>query len=293
MRSAGGGDKLRVVVAQTRPVLGESEKNVRAALALVDRALRGRDADLVILPELFHSGYAFRSKAQARLLSEDAKSGPTREALARYAAARRLTVVAGLCERAGRVLHNSAIWVGPGGKGGVYRKVHLFDTEKKWFEPGRDPWPVFRCGPARVGVLICFDWRFPEAARALALQGADLLAHPSNLVLPHCQESMRTRALENRVFAATANRVGEDTWPGFRLAFTGKSQVVDPQGRVLWRAGARAPAARLVELDLALARDKSVTERNDLFADRFPSLYRALVRPTPRKRRAPSSSGRP
>jgi predicted amidohydrolase len=136
---------------------------------------------------------------------------------------------------------------------------------------------VFRCGQAKVGILICFDWRFPEAARSVALRGADVIAHPSNLVLPHCQESMRTRALENRVFAATANRVGEDVRTGVRLGFTGKSQVVDPTGRVLWRAGARAPVARLVELDLALARNKRVTKRNDLFADRVPGLYRALI----------------
>ena len=89
---------------------------------------------------------------------------------------------------------------------------------------------------------------------------------------------MRTRALENRVFAATANRVGEDARPGgLRLGFTGKSQVVDPQGDVLWRAGGRAPAARLVELDLELARDKRVTKRNDLFLDRVPGLYRRLA----------------
>jgi predicted amidohydrolase len=271
-------ERLAIAVAQTRPLFGAVERNVTAALRLVDRALERRRADLVILPELFHTGYVFRSRAEARTLAEDARRGPTARALHEFAAARRLAVVAGFCEKAGRALHNSAIWVDARGTRGVYRKVHLFDEEKRWFEPGRDPWPVFRCGPAKVGVLICFDWRFPEAARSLALAGADLLAHPSNLVLPHCQESMRTRALENRVFAATANRVGEDVRPGARLGFTGKSQVVDPTGAVLWRAGARGPAARRLELDLAQARDKRVTRHNDLFADRVPRLYRGLVR---------------
>ena len=271
------GDRLAIVVAQTRPVFGEVERNVTAALRLVDRGLDGRRADLVILPELFHTGYVFRSLAEARVLAEDPRYGPTATALAEFAAARRLMIVAGFCEMAGRVIHNSALWVDARGTRGVYRKVHLFDEEKRWFEPGRDPWPVFRCGPAKVGVMICFDWRFPEAARALALGGADLIAHPSNLVLPHCQESMRTRALENRVFAATANRVGEDVRPDARLGFTGKSQVVDPTGAVLWRAGARAPAVRRLELDLAKARDKRVTRHNDLFADRVPRLYRELV----------------
>jgi predicted amidohydrolase len=282
MRSVkrGAGETLRIIVAQTRPHFGEVERNVTEALRLVDLALErgGGRADLVILPELFHTGYVFTSRAEARALAEDPRKGPTALALAAFAKARRLLVVAGFCEKAGRVLHNSAIWVDKRGTRGVYRKVHLFDSEKHWFAPGRDPWPVFRCGPAKVGILICFDWRFPEAARSLALRGADVLAHPSNLVLPHCQESMRTRALENRVFAATANRVGEDLRPGgVRLAFTGRSQVVDPTGRVLWRAGSAAPAARLVALDLTLARDKRVTERNDLFSDRVPGLYRSLV----------------
>jgi predicted amidohydrolase len=275
MRSAK--DAFRIVVAQTRPHFGEVERNVTEALRLVDRALGRKSADLVILPELFHTGYVFRSRAEARALAEDPRRGETARALADFAGSRRVMVVAGFCERAGRLLHNSAIWVDKRGTRGVYRKVHLFDSEKRWFAPGRDPWPVFRCGPAKVGILICFDWRFPESARSVALRGADVIAHPSNLVLPHCQESMRTRALENRVFAATANRVGEDVRPGVRLGFTGKSQVVDPTGRVLWRAGARAPVARLVELDLALARNKRVTKRNDLFADRVPGLYRALI----------------
>jgi len=181
--------------------------------------------------------------------------------------------------------------VGAKGVEGVYRKVHLFDEEKRWFSPGRAPWPVFRRGRARVGVLICFDWRFPEAARALALAGADVLAHPSNLVLPYCQESMRTRALENRVYCLTANRVGEDrsSSSGRRLAFTGRSQAVDPTGQVLWRAGRSRPAARVVDLDLARARDKRVTARNDLWGDRVPALYASLAA-SPRGSRSASGT---
>src|SRR5262249_9045769 len=152
----GAGATLRVVVAQTRPHFGEVERNVTEALRLVDRALaRGGSADLVILPELFHTGYVFNSRAEARALARDPRTGPTALALACYAKERRLTVVAGFCEKAGRVLHNSAIWVDARGTRGVYRKVHLFDSEKRWFAPGRDLWPVFRCGPARVGILIC------------------------------------------------------------------------------------------------------------------------------------------
>src|SRR5262249_58035248 len=119
------------------------------------------------------------------------------------------------------------------------------------------------------------DWRLPEAARSAALRGADVIAPPSNLVLPHCQESMRTRALENKVFAATANRVGEDVRPGARLGFTGKSQIVDPTGRVLWRAGAPPPAARLVQPDPAPGRGKRGTRRHDPLLDPPPALLPA------------------
>jgi predicted amidohydrolase len=196
--------------------------------------------------------------------------------------------VGGLCERRGGDLFNSAVWAGPRGVRGVYRKVHLFAREKRWFSRGREPWPVFRAGAARVGLMICFDWRFPEAARCLALAGADLVAHPSNLVQPHCQEAMRTRALENGVFCATANRVGADRRPGLTVTFTGASQVVDPGGRVLARAGARQAEAMVVDLDLAQARRKRVTETNHLLRDRVPSLYAALCGPQGSLRARPS-----
>jgi Predicted amidohydrolase len=110
-------------------------------------------------------------------------------------------------------------------------------TEKNCFEKGDLPLKVFNIGSARVGVMICFDWRFPETARTLALSGADLIAHPSNLVLPHCPQSIITRCLENRIFIVTANRVGtEKRTPNNSLNFIGQSQVVDPDGNILCRA---------------------------------------------------------
>jgi predicted amidohydrolase len=270
--------RFRVAVVQTRPLFGQVEHNVAAALTLATRALeQGGRADLVVLPELFNTGYVFRSRREAQELAEDALRGPTARALTAFCREHRTVAVAGLCERHRRNLFNSAVWVGADGVRGVYRKVHLYFEEKLWFQPGREPWPVFRAGPARVGLMICFDWRFPEAARSLALAGADLIAHPSNLVQPYCQEAMRTRALENRVFCATANRVAEDRRPGRRVRFTGRSQVVDPYGVVLARAGAARPEVRLVEIDLAQARDKRVTRANHLFRDRVPALYGGLV----------------
>jgi len=125
-----------------------------------------------------------------------------------------------------------------------------------------------------VGVMICFDWIMPEVARTLALKGADIIAHPSNLVLPYCPAAMITRSVENRVFTVTCNRVGvEERVRGARLEFIGTSQVVSPRGEVLARAGRRGESVSVVEIDPVEARDKRVTPANDLFRDRRPRLY--------------------
>ena len=149
-----------------------------------------------------------------------------------------MTIVAGLPERAGSHCFNSAVVVGPKGFIGCYRKTHLFFEETLLFHSRRQQ--AFTCGTsgiAKIGVMICFDWYYPEAARTLALQGADIIAHPSNLVLPHCPDSMVTRCLENRVFSVTANRIGSEARGGKeRLTFIGMSEVVSPRGRILHRA---------------------------------------------------------
>ena len=132
------------------------------------------------------------------------------------------------------------------------------------------PFPA--CGTT-IGLLICFDWIFPEAARTLALAGATLLCHPSNLVLPHCPDAMITRCLENRVFAVTANRVGEERRGVTPLRFIGLSQVVSPRGERLARCGAVDEGAATAVIDPG-AFDKRLTPRNDLWEDRRPDIYR-------------------
>lgn len=274
---------LRVAAVQTRPVFGDVEGNLRRALALADRI--SPRAALHVFPELAFSGYAFVSVAEARALAETPNARRTAEApglagLGAWAKARRAWAVAGFPERGpgGRV-YNSAALIGPDGRvRDVYRKLHLFDTEKLWFAPGDRAPRVTRVGPARVGMLVCYDWRFPEIARVLALAGADVIAHPSNLVVPElAQQAMRVRALENRVWTVTANRVGEDARPTTTIGFTGRSQVVDPNGRVVAAAGARATRALVAELDPARARDKRFTARNDLVRDRRPEFYGPLA----------------
>jgi predicted amidohydrolase len=123
--------------------------------------------------------------------------------------------------------------------------------------------------------------------------GADVLAHPSNLVFPNAQEAMRTRSLENRVFTVTANRTGTEKRPGGTVPFTGQSQIVDPGGIVAARAGKRDATAIAHDCDLAQARDKMLTRITPLFSARRPEFYRALTDGAGRVRSTAAKNGDP
>jgi len=264
---------FRVAFVQGRPRFGHGEENLERGLALA----RTVEADLVVLPELWSSGYVFSSHREVADLAEDARTGLTAKTLTAAARRERRHYVAGFPEAARGRHFNSAMLVGPSGVKAVYRKLHLFEREREWFSPGDLPLAVHRVGSARVGMLICFDWRFPEAARVLALLGADVIAHPSNLVFPNAQEAMRVRALENRVFTVTANRTGTERRPGGTVPFTGRSQIVDPDGVVAARAGRAQETAVAVRCELSRARTKRLTRQTPLFSNRRPEFYRGLT----------------
>jgi predicted amidohydrolase len=262
---------MRVGFLQMRPRFGAAQDNVETiatALAAV------RDA-LVVLPELCLSGYVFASRDETLALAA-APGDPLLERLRALSRRNRLVLCGGFAERRGRRVHNSAFTFTPDGRTFVYRKAHLFDREKLWFDAAPARFDTFQAG-TRLGTMICFDWIFPEVCRSLALGGARIVLHPSNLVLPYCQTAMTTRCIENGVFAITCNRVGSESRGGTRLAFTGRSQVVDPRGRVLVRAGERSEELRFVDIDPGSAADKRITSRNHLFRDRRPEGYRDLV----------------
>ncbi len=269
----------RIVCLQTEPCFGAREDN----LADAERRLRGVEADLVVLPELFATGYSFRDRAEAISFAEPAHGGPTVERLCRWSTETGGIVVGGFPEVDGERLFNTCVAVAAGAVLAVYRKVHLFGFEGEIYDPGDTPFGVVTHGGLRVGLMICFDWVFPEAARCLALAGADVLAHPSNLVLPFCRQAMPIRALENGVFAVTANRVGtEHRPPRPELPFTGHSQILSPLGEVLAEAGGGEPELLSVDVDLTRARDKSLASGNDRMAERRPGFYGPLLAETER-----------
>lgn len=265
---------MRVGYVQFAPRFGEKEENLQR----IEELLGEKEADLWVLPELCTTGYQFISKKEVEELAEPIPQGPTVKRMQKLALARNAHFVLGLAEQAEGAFYNSAVLVGPEGVVGHYRKVHLFFREKLWFTPGDRPLGVVKVGKVPVGILICYDHMFPEAARVLALQGALLLAHPANFVIPGLgQLTMRVRALENRVFVVTANRVGKEAREEPVLTFTGMSQIVSPTGEILASSSEVAEEAVVVEIEPERARDKKLTPLNDLFQDRRPEFYRALV----------------
>jgi 5-aminopentanamidase len=256
---------------QFAPVFGDVSHNLDKVVDILDRA----EADLIVLPELFASGYQFVSLQEMTMLSESVPDGPTTQRLIDLAKRRRMVIVAGLPERAGAACYNSAVVVGPSGFIGCYRKTHLFFEETLFFTPGDTGFQVWDVGMATIGVMICFDWYYPEAARTLALKGAEVICHPSNLVLPNCPDSMPVRCLENRVFAVTCNRTGSEARGGKdQLTYIGNSEVVAPRGAILHRAPRDQEELYIVEINPADARNKALTPYNDLLRDRRESLYR-------------------
>lgn len=265
---------VRVAFLQFSPAYLQVEEN----LTTVESHLSSLTVDLLVLPELFTSGYFFHSRTDLAHAAEPIPEGRSTDALQRWARSLDATIVAGLPEREGDRFYNSAVVVRPTGVVQTYRKVHLFYEEKTLFEPGDLGFRVFdetaEDGTEyRLGVMVCFDWYFPEAARTLALKGADVIAHPSNLVLPHCPDAMPVRARENHVFTITANRHGMEEKEGETLSFIGMSEVCDPTGSILTRAPQTEDAVEVVEFNPLDARDRDINAYNDVLADRRPDAY--------------------
>ena len=258
---------------QLNPLFGEVDAN----LASVRSAVSQHDIDLLVLPEFFATGYQFTSPDEVAELAEEIPHGKTTEALIDLSQQKDTFIVAGLPEKDGNTYYNSAVLTGPEGFLGMYRKTHLFFEETLFFTPGDTGFKVWDTAIGRIGIMICFDWFYPESMRTLALAGAEVIAHPSNLVLPFCPDSMPVRCLENMAFAITANRIGTEQRKGKEpLTFIGKSEIVSPKGKILVRAPEEDEAFMVVDINPAEARDKNLNQYNNLFQDRRPDQYSCL-----------------
>jgi len=267
--------KYKIGLCQFRPELLNKTANIQKMVDMVD----GVDADLIVFPELTTSGYAFSSKAEVLGVSDTFEGSETTAIFTELAKCNNTSYVLGFPELSDGELYNSAMLVNPDGSKHLYRKVHLFNEEKLWFQPGDLGLnPIIAKNGVNVGMMICFDWIFPEAARTLMLKGASILVHCANLVLPWCQQAMITRSLENRVFSITCNRTGNEVNGERDFYFTGTSQIVSPKGEILLRLNETEEAVKIAEIETDEANDKNITPYNNILDDRKREWYELGVR---------------
>ena len=274
--------KTRIACIQFEPRVDDPDGNRNHSLGLVDQAV-AEGAGLVVLPELANSGYVFESMEEAWALAEPIPSGVTCQAWIEAAKRHQVHIVAGINERTEDCLFNSAILAGPDGYLGTYRKVHLWNQENRFFQPGDLGFPVFETTLGRIGILICYDGWFPESARECALNGADIICVPTNWVpIPGQKEDREAMATiltmsaahSNRLPIACASRIGIER----KQPFIGQSQIVAYSG---WPVAGPASTDQeeIIYADLDLrspGRSADWNEYNrDPLGDRRPECYTA------------------
>lgn len=261
---------MKVSFVQFQPLLGKPDETIERLQKLLPQT---SGSDLIVLPELANSGYNFISREQAYELSEEIEKSRFLSYLEQWSKETGVYIVTGINEREKGLLYNSSVLIGPDNIIGKYRKIHLFMNEKDIFEPGNFGLPVFKIENYNLGMLICFDYLFPEIWRILALKGADIICHPSNLVTPYGQKVVPSHCIINRIFAITANRIGTEG----NITFSGGSIICSPEGENLATGPENNECVGTVEIDIAQARNKWITERNHAINDRRPDQYSGLI----------------
>lgn len=274
---------VRIACVQMEPIVGEKDRNVRRSIEMIEEAA-GKGATLVVLPELCNSGYVFDTREEAFALSEEIPAGPTCQAWAGVASKHGLHIVAGIDERDGNALYNSSVVIGPHGYVGTFRKVHLWNKENLFFEPGNLGFPVFKTPIGRIGTFICYDGWFPESYRLCALQGADIVCVPTNWVPIPGQDENReamanilamAAAHSNSLFVAAADRIGTER----QQPFIGQSIIVSYTG---WPVSGPASPDKeeIIYADVNLSdarRKRNWNEYNQVLRDRRTDLYNEML----------------
>ncbi len=272
-----------IACVQMDCALGDTETNLRAISARI-REATARAAQLVVFPECALTGYCFESLAEAARVAQTL-DGPAAQALAAVCCETGAHAIVGFIERDGAQHYNAALVVGPHGIVGSYRKAHLpYLGVDRFLTPGDRPMHIFDLPVGKLGVNICYDASFPEAARVLKLLGAELIVLPTNWP-PGAWRTpefvINTRAQENHVYFAAVNRVGtERGW-----TFIGRSKVVECNGDTVAEASGTEAEMLIARLDLATANNNHIVNvagayEIDRLADRRPELYALISRPT-------------
>jgi predicted amidohydrolase len=279
----------RIACVQTDVAIG----NVAVNLEQITRRIREaatQGAQLVIFPECALTGYCFESLAEAAPFAEPL-DGPSAQAISAACRETGVHAVVGFIERQSDRYYNAAMVVGPAGVAGSYRKVHLpFLGVDRFLAPGDRPFEVIALPFGRVGINICYDASFPEAARALKLLGAELVILPTNWpggAWRTAEFVVNTRASENHLHLAAANRVGtERGWQ-----FIGRSKVVDCMGDTVIEASREQAEIVYATLDLQWSNQNKIVNvagayELDRLADRRPEFYGMIAQPVSKSQSA-------
>lgn len=262
---------IDLTIVQFCPKYADLDYNIE----FMTENIESDESDIIVFPELSLSGYFFLKKSDILDLSMRA-DGEVISHFQNYAEKYNKMIVFGFIEKDKSNFYNSAAILMPDkSESSIYRKSHLFYKERMIFEQGNTGFfnVYWEEKDLNVGTMICYDWRFPEAARTLALNGADLILCPANLVTGVWEEAMRTRALENKVYIAVVNRTGYESIDEETLQFNGKSTIISYNGKNIISAGEDNEIKLTAKLDPEKTRDKSFNEINDIFMDRRPELY--------------------
>lgn len=266
---------MRVALVQEK-VSPSGADNVDAVIAYLRQAASA-SIDLVVFPECFLTGYIYHSREEVNDHAVSLEDDGWRR-IVTVCRETGIHVICGFLERDSGRIYNSAALAGPNEIIGVHRKSHLplMGADRFVDLPLNEPLRVFHTDIGAIGICICYELRFPEVARTLALQGADLIAVPTNWIAKSrmlAEAFAQVRAAENRVFLVTANRNDVDG----DHAFMGASRVFSPEGAELLFAD-MASGLHAVDIDLAVAHDKRIiftpgTHEVDTFKDRRPDIY--------------------
>lgn len=263
---------MKLSVFQFSPIFGNKAENIAKMTSIVEKST----SDLIIFPELCTTGYFFLNFDETKSFSETI-DGDTADHFKKLSKRLNKIIIYGFPEidDSGKT-YNSAITIFPDGKCFIYRKTHLFYKEFLAFQPGNTGFNCFYSESLdiNIGVMICYDWRFPEAARTLALKGADIIACPSNLITDVWHISMPSRALENKVYLAVANRTGEEIRDNEKVIFKGQSAIWGYNGDLMVKADNVSEIELIVDIFPEKTRKKSFNDFNDIFLDRKPEFYK-------------------
>ncbi len=273
---------MKVAAVQVDVKIGDIDHNLSQIVQLIAES-RSQGAELIIFPECALTGYCFSDLNEARQFAQSIP-GPATDLIVKALKEFGGYAIFGMLEPSADGVFNVAVLAGADGIIGVYRKIHLPGLGVDQFATyGDRPFEVYDVGDIRVGIAICYDSAFPESARTMMLQGADLIALPTNF--PTGAENMtkhvmNTRAMENKLYFAAVNRVGEER--GFR--FIGETIVTDPDGNTITKASGTDEEILFFDVDPKESRNKRIVRvpgkhAIDRLADRRPEMYEQLIEP--------------